>query len=39
MNIHIDKIENEARHPKLVNLPNLRVIGLNTKAWYTFKNR
>ena len=24
---------------KLVNLPNLMVIGLNTKAWYTFKIR
>ena len=24
---------------KLVNLSNLRVIGLNAKVWYTFKNR
>ena len=24
---------------KLVNMPNLRVISLNSKAWYAFKNR
>ena len=26
-------------HPKLVTLPNLRVIGLNAKVWLEFKNR
>ena len=24
---------------KLVNVPNFSVIGLNSKEWYTFKNR
>ena len=40
----MNPIKNRARHlkkhPKLVvDLSNLTVIGVNAKAWYTFKNR
>ena len=37
------KLKNGARHlkeyPYIASLPNLRVTGLNAKAWYTFQNR